>query len=91
MDSSVVACSLYEPDGTPLAAGTAHLTSGTSAWEALVAALDLPGRVVQRCLLGGVREIRVRLGDGVPMIARVERVFFDPKLGRVCALSAVAA
>ncbi len=81
-----VACDLYEPDGTPLSAGTARLRPALAAWEAVVTALDRPGQVVQRCLLGGVQELHVRLDGAAPLTARVERVSYDPTLGRTCTL-----
>ena len=81
-------CELYEPDGTPLGVGTCQ-TPTTTAYGAdvdLLMIIEQGGRVVERCLFGPVRDVRLRMeGRGVRR-AQVARVFFDPKLGRVCAL-----
>jgi hypothetical protein len=82
--AQTVACCLYEPDGALLAAGVVQMH--TAAQEAVVTGLDRPGQIVQRCLLGGLRELRLRLEGSPPITVRIERVTFDPKLGRVCTL-----
>jgi hypothetical protein len=88
VNAQSIACRLEEPDGTPLAAGLARMQEASR--EALITALDLPGRVVQRCLLGGLHDVRLRLGDAAPVAAHLERIGFDPALGRTCTLRLVA-
>ena len=88
MSTQSIACRLEEPDGTLLAAGLMRLAT---AGEAEVTGLDRPGRVVQRCLLGGLRDILLRLGDSAPVTARMERIAFDARQGRVCTLRLGAA
>lgn len=83
MSAQPITCRLEEPDGTPLAGGMVRLASAD---EAEVTGLDRPGRVVQRCLLGGLREVVVRLGEGAPITAYLERIAFDARQGRVCLL-----
>lgn len=84
MTAQPLVCHLEELDGTPLAAGLARMDDATP--QATVTALDRPGRVVQRCLLGGLRDLRLRLGDAAPVPVRIERITFDPALGRTCTL-----
>ena len=86
MSTESVACFLYEPDGTPLAQGTCDWNVVDTLRDGLAIVLDQPGRVIQRCLLGDVRRVWVHLRDGALLPTRVERIFFDPKRGRVCAL-----
>ena len=80
--SAPTPCRIDEPDGTPLASGTAELEPSTA--TARIVALDRPGQLVQRCLLGGLRRVRLHLGDGACAPAEIERVFFDPAAGRCC-------
>ena len=91
MPARDITCYLFEPDGTLLTVGTARLRAALGAGEALVTALDQPGRLVQRCLLGNLQHVWVQLKDGALLPARVERVFFDPAAGRSCALHIAAA
>lgn len=79
-------CYLYEPDGTPLSRGVAQIRSDTETTEAVVTALDNPGRVVQRLMLGSLHDLKVMLDDDAMHAARVKNVFFDPKAGRTCTL-----
>jgi hypothetical protein len=74
---------LYELDGSLLTAGLAHLgaASDHNAGDICVDGLDQPGRVILRCLLGMVRDVRVELG-GRTLSAEVVRVAFDPRHGR---------
>lgn len=81
-----IPCSLFEPDGTLLAAGTATFSVQETGAETVITGLDRPGRVVQRCLVGGVSLVQVRLGGAAPVAARVERVSYDAKLGRSCTI-----
>jgi hypothetical protein len=81
-----MACFLFESDGTPLAPGICHCTASETVRDALAIVLVQPGRVITRCLLGDVRRVWVHLRDGVLLPAQVERIFFDPKRGRICAL-----
>ena len=86
MSTQTIACFLYEPDGTPLAPGVCHREVADDLRDALAIVLDRPGRVIQRCLLGDVRRVWVHLRDGALLPTQVERIFFDPTRGRVCAL-----
>ena len=83
-----VTCRLYEPDGTLLTTGTCLVpTSGSvGEGEVVAGAFDQPGRVVQRCILDRVREVQLQLASGAPVPAHVERLFYDPHLGRTCTL-----
>jgi hypothetical protein len=81
-----VMCRLESPDGQLLSTGQAMVDEPDSGERLVVMALDAPGTVVARCLLGPVREVQVTLGDDPPCKARVERVFFHPRYGRACAL-----
>ncbi len=78
-------CRLFETDGTPLTQGQVQVHDRLGA-EAIVTQLDNPGRVVQRCLIAGVRQIVVRINDTALIPARIERVSFDAKQGRTCVL-----
>jgi hypothetical protein len=84
----VTACRLYEPDGTLLAAGSCQLTTGADHTD-VRAVLDEPGRVLQRCLLGPVKQVRVRLATGRQLTTQVARVYFDARQGRTCLLRVV--
>jgi hypothetical protein len=86
MNAHAVACHLFEPDGTPLAAGTAEVDARAAIPTAVVTALDRPGRIVQRCLVGGLQRLRLQLDGGTPVAVLVERIVFDPRRGRVCTL-----
>jgi hypothetical protein len=77
-------CRLLEPDGTPLTTGRCELIRGPGAWSAVISMFAQPGRVVRRCLLDGLSNIRIEFDGGTPVEARVEHVYFDPDLGRVC-------
>lgn len=89
--SANVPCELFEMNGNRLATGLANFLTGAGAWEAVITRFDEPGRLVQRCLLGPVRDLRVIIAGREPIEAKVERVFYDPKLGRACALRGLAA
>jgi hypothetical protein len=91
VNAEVVSCSLYEPDGTLLTAGMARVQPAGTEIEAVIVALDRPGRLVQLCLLGSLRELRLKLGMAAPVPARVERIAFDPQLGRTCTVHMDAA
>ena len=82
-------CQLYELDGTPLGAGTCRQPPTTvedGADVDLLMTIEPRGLVLERCLFGKVREVRLRVEGSGLQRARVVSVFFDPKLGRVCAL-----
>ena len=90
MTPSAIACWLSEPDGTLLCRGIAHLPTTPQTKEVRVTAVDRPGRLVHRCLLGPIQRIVLSLADGRCLPARVERLFFDPRLGRTCVLQVSA-
>jgi len=77
-------CRLLEPDGTLLTSATCRIVAVGSIRKAVVRALDRPGRVVKRCVLEHLREIRIQLKDGVSLHGHVESVYYDPGQGRVC-------
>jgi hypothetical protein len=77
-------CRLVDAQGTVVTAAQCHITPAAHAWEALVSSFDRPGQVVERCLLGYLRDIWVEFEDGVALPGRIERVYYDPKHGRVC-------
>ena len=56
-----------------------------------VTALDRPGAVVQRCVLGALTTVVLQLADGEQLTARIERVDFDNREGRTCVLVVPAA
>jgi hypothetical protein len=84
--AQTVACQLYDANGMLLAAGTAQVRRVAAALEAVVTALDQPGHLVARCLIGGARDLRLALEGGTPLAARVERIYFDARMGRTCTL-----
>lgn len=85
------ACWLSEPDGTLLSRGTAYLHATPQGEEVLVTDVDQPGRLVHRCLIGPVQSVWLSFHDGRCLPAQVERVYFDPHLGRTCVLRLDAA
>lgn len=92
-----IACHLYEPDGASLSTATCLFDDTPAPLDAppqslppvtVLTALDRPGRVVERCLLGPVGTVWLHLRDetGTLLPAEVEQVFFDPAAGRCCAV-----
>ncbi|MGD9892618.1 MAG: hypothetical protein AB7R89_27790 [Dehalococcoidia bacterium] len=79
-------CQLYESSGTFLANGTCELSGPLAPGTSVVMAVQVPGRVISRSLLGPVRRVRIKVGGGSPLPAHVERIFFDPKRGRALQL-----
>ena len=79
-------CRLTAADGTVLGTGQGVVDDHPDGDRLIVMALDTPGTLVARCLLGPVREVLVSFDGGEPCAARVERVFFHPRFGRACAL-----
>ena len=81
-----VGCWLYEPDGALLSAGRVQAWQPSTPCRVLVVELGWPGRIVQRCLVGDVRDVELELEWGPCLPARIEQVRFDPNLGRTCQL-----
>ena len=77
-------CRLLEPDGTPLTSATYSILDVAPVCKAIVRAFDRPGRLIKRCVLDHLRDIRIQLANGAVVHGTVERVYFDPKHGRVC-------
>lgn len=85
-------CEVYEPGGP-------RLTGGWCARERVDATdgvihlsqLDHPGTVVQRCLLGPVGRVELRLPGGRLVPAQLVRAAFNATLGRTCTLQVFAA
>ena len=88
MTTESTVCRLFDLDGTLIAVGAVRDQAAQN--EALVTMFDQPGRIVQRVLLGGLKELRVQFGGDTLRRALVDRVFYDPKLGRACALTLAA-
>jgi hypothetical protein len=80
-------CFLYEPSGHLLGAGyCAGTIAEPDAGTVLMVVLDQPGRLVARSLVGPVRDIRLHHSDGTLVPARIARLYFDPRRGRICEL-----
>jgi hypothetical protein len=79
-------CEVLELSGALLARGTLHDRHREDGWEWITVRLGLPGSIIQRCLVGGLREVRLVIGDGLQRRAEVDRLAFDPSLGRLCVL-----
>lgn len=86
-----VSCWLYEPDGVLLSAGLVQAWDPGAACRVRVVGFDWPGQIVQRCLVGDVREVNLELEWGTHLPAHIEQVRFDPTLGRICELHLVSA
>src|SRR5215211_8763599 len=94
MSPRAIACHLYEPDGAPLSAATCLLDDApapaappaAASPTVVLTALDRPGRVVERCLVGPARAVWLHLRDGTLLPGRLERVFYEPARGRSCAV-----
>ena len=78
-------CALVEADGTLIARGYCLAAESDEA-SLMTVVLPSPGRAIQRCLLGSVRDIWLNLRDGRLLPAHMERLAFDPKIGRICRL-----
>ncbi len=76
---------LFDPEGHLLAYGRPQHDDRGAA-DALALAVSQPGRLLQRCLLGGSRDLWLQPPSGDLLPARVERLFFDPQVGRICVL-----
>lgn len=79
-------CRLSEPDGTLVSHGRVQRSLSGALNDVIISGIDNPGRLINRCLIGPVRQVLLHLGDGPAHQALVHRVRFDPKLGRVCVL-----
>ena len=79
-------CTLTEPTGEPLASGVLHTRYRQAGQDWLVVRLDRPGRMIDRCLLGGLRQVVFAAADGPAVLLELDRLAFDPNLGRVCVL-----
>lgn len=86
MTTQRLTCRLYELDGAHLADGTYRMETAPAAMTTLLVAVARPGPLIQRCLLGPVREVLVEFDCGARQRALVARVFFDRQLGRACEL-----
>ena len=85
-----VSCWLYEPDGVLLSAGFLQAWDPGAACRVRVVEFEWPGQIVQRCLVGDVREVSLELEWGTHLPAHIEQVRFDPTLGRICELHLVS-
>ena len=86
-----VGCQLYEPDGTLLTTAFIQARYSGIGCKALIMAPNWPGQIVQRCLIGDVREVRIEVDGALSVPARIEQVRFEPGLGRICVLHVPAA
>lgn len=85
MTGRPIPCTVYERDGTPLTDGRC-VSADPAAGEVVVAALEQPGRVVARCILGGVQEVELHVAGAPRRSASIARLYMDPQLGRSCVL-----
>jgi hypothetical protein len=79
-------CELREASGRLLGSGSVMLTTHTAGKEYVVVALPRPGHVIQRCLVEGLQDVLVSIGQAAEQPARVDRLTFSPDYGRVCVL-----
>ncbi len=84
-------CHLYDTDGRLLSAGWCAEQVPAPEGEVTVAGLDRPGAVVRYCLLNGVRDLLLQVGNDSPVPVKVVRLSFDPRRGRICILRPVPA
>jgi hypothetical protein len=75
-------CEVHERGGPLLSAGWCRGADGRAPGFVLVTDLEFPGRVVQRCLIGGIRMVELRLTDGTIQSAEVVEIAFDHAQGR---------
>ena len=75
---------LLDREGSLLAYGRPRRED--EATDTLELTLSRPGRLLQRCLVGGGRDVWLQSPGGELFPARVERLFFDPQAGRICLL-----
>jgi hypothetical protein len=76
---------LFDPEGHLLAHGRPRCDERVAA-DLLTLTLSRPGRLLQRCLLGGSRDLWLQPPSGDLLPVHVERLFFDPRAGRICVL-----
>ena len=81
-----VRCWLCEPDGVILTAGLIRAWDAAVPCRVLIVALEWPGQILRRCLVGDVRDVTLELEWGTYLPARVEALPFDRTLGRTCEL-----
>jgi hypothetical protein len=79
-------CLLTEPDGTRLGEGTLHTWFEDAGQTCAVVRLDRPGRLIERCLGGELRRLFLSIAGAAPCWVEIDRLTFDPQLGRVCVL-----
>ncbi len=85
MTGHPIPCTVYERNGTPLTDGRC-ISADPIAREVVVTALDQPGRVVARCILGNVQEVELQVAGAPRRSASITRLYMDPQLGRSCVL-----
>ena len=85
-DQTGTRCTLTEPTGEPLADGALHTRYRQTGQDWLVVRLDRPGRMIERCLLGSLRQVMFAVAGGPAVLLELDRLAFDPHLGRVCVL-----
>lgn len=76
---------LFDAEGHLLAYGWPR-DDERGAADTVALALSRPGRLLQHCLLGGSRDLWLQPPSGDLLPAHVERLFFDPHVGRICVL-----
>jgi hypothetical protein len=86
MESRSVACYVYDQKGNPVTAASFELHEAERGAEAVLSRMDQPGRLVQRCIVGGVRELWLHLRDGRLLPVSLESTYFQPDIGRVCVM-----
>ena len=86
MVTTVVRCTIAEPDGTPLGSGRVLHLHSTPTEEGITVAVDRPNQLIRRCMLDGLRGVSVVVEGAPSRPALVEHLLFDPSIGRVCVL-----
>jgi hypothetical protein len=86
MSQQALGCHVYDRAGNELTGGSCLFEDESPAPEVVVTALDRPGQLIQRCLLGGMRELWLHLRDGRLVPGRLEQIYFQPDVGRVCVI-----
>ncbi len=90
MTSELPRCRLLDLQGIELSTATCRFVPGAGAWTAVLCSFDCPGQVVQRCLLGPLRDVWLEFAGGFALSGKVEQVSYDPEHGRVCSIRLAA-
>jgi hypothetical protein len=86
MESRSVECYVYDQKGNPVTAASFEFHEEELEAEAVITCMDQPGQFIQRCIVGGARELWLHLRDGRLLPVWLETTYFMPDVGRVCVL-----